>query len=81
MTRDQAIEIYCEIYKDSSMTAAKAIDVMVALGILKLDEPKTATDRALEVINRNIIANGGRTFDSAGLCEIMKIADCRIVDK
>ena len=76
MTRDQAIGAVNVIQEDPD----GFIDSLVVLGILKLEQPKTATDRALDILNRHLTTSG-RTLTSHTLCDLMNLANVRIVDK
>jgi hypothetical protein len=79
MTREEALKIYKDGFP-LGKEAERAIDVLINLGILKVDPPKTATDRALDILNRHLTTSG-RTLTSHTLCDLMNLANVRIVDK
>lgn len=54
MTRDEAIIIYRKRLTTSHDSAAKSIDTLVDLGILKLDKPQTPDDKAMEILNGHL---------------------------
>jgi hypothetical protein len=79
MTREEALD---KIQDASNRLYGPALlDSLIAIGVLKFDQPKTATDRALAALNRQNVAGGGGVLSSKTLCEIMDSAGCRIVDK
>lgn len=53
MTRDEAIEIW---HRDDGKlrSPAEIIDAFAALGMLKLDEPKSAEERFYEIVSENL---------------------------
>ena len=86
MTREDAVAIArkhaAQNAKDGFfLSAGGLIHALEELGVLKFEQPKTATDRALAALNRQNVAGGGGVLSSKTLCEIMDSADCRIVDK
>jgi hypothetical protein len=63
MTRDEAISTQMRVYLHQGVSscsaeviAADQIDSWVALGVLKLDEPKTVEQRTTEIIERHATA-------------------------
>ena len=84
MTRAEAIEIAQG--QHTLDYATNLVDTLKGLGLLKLEEPKTATDKATEVINMMIRAYGGTSgypilVSSKTICAHMDTAGIRIVDK
>lgn len=63
MTREQAIKTFIEKRPAYTTDSAAWVDLCVALGMLKLEEPKSAVSMALEIIESevkewNMILNG-----------------------
>lgn len=77
MTKDEAIEIYKKYYTGSD--ASKPIDCLIELGLLKVDPPKTATERALNAINDYLPSTG--IPHTQALINLMDGAKVRIIDK
>ncbi len=81
MTREEANNIASAGNK-GDFVAHDIVTVLERLGLLKLDQPKTATDKALDAINRHIMSSGGKTFrDGAELFAAMNAVGVRIVDQ
>lgn len=74
MTRDEAIKLYQKHFNGGvGGYDGRAIDVFVALGMLKLDEPKSVNKRAWEVL---------RAFtDDACVIDCLHRAGLKIVEK
>lgn len=81
MTKDEAIDIYLKRQPSSSRAhVGNLIDTLVDLGILKLDKPKTATEKAVAAINVHINLFGA-IKDGHTLINILSGVDVRIVEK
>ena len=81
MTRDEAIHIYrreCD-WAPSNKEAGKAISTYVALGMLKLDEPKSVEERAKTVINNAVLGNPYAHAEM--ILSAIKMAGLQIVEK
>ncbi len=81
MTRDEAIEIwrktYCGMKASPADVSAKAIDGFVSLGILKLDEPKSAKKMAYAAI----VTAGWSVGAASETIAILDRAGLKIVEK
>lgn len=54
MTRGKAIATVAAEMGCITEIAAHQVDALVALGVLKLDEPKTAEQQVLDIIQRHV---------------------------
>lgn len=80
MTRAEAIKIASGRDLDNPV-AHDVVIILERLGLLKLEEPKTATAKAADAINRHIMSSGGKTIDSASLCLVLNASGVRVIDK
>jgi hypothetical protein len=93
MTRDEAVAAYIRFtYEDLPRTAAqmrvlhvnaaRRIDAYVALGMLKLDEPKSAEDRAIDILASIDSKVGLTRFGAAtAIIDLLYSAGLKIVEK
>lgn len=90
MTRDEAIKAYVEkaflrkidtteSYREAAVSAGYAIDAFVALGMLKLDEPKCASERAVDAMFSVAAYSGMLTPRHA--MEAISAAGLKIIEK
>ena len=81
MTRDEAIRTYRGVcnWDPSNKEAEKVINVYVALGMLKLDEPKSVEERARTVINNAVLGNPYAHAEM--ILNAIKFAGLQIVEK
>lgn len=81
MTREEAIAKVSKVnvtHKDyESETVFAVLDTLVALGLLKLEEKKSAHDRMMEACRRRELT--GATIDR--FCEALDLAGLRVVEK
>lgn len=81
MTRDEAIDIYRKRQPASNRElVSNLIDTLVDLGILKLDKPKTVTEKSFFAINRHVNIFGNIT-DCETLINVLSGVNARIVEK
>jgi hypothetical protein len=91
MTRDEAIELKIKVARqwaclarhsdaDIRGAAAQAIDGYVALGMLKLDEPKSAEDQAIAFLDSKL-PEYTEAIDGSEIANILALAGFKIVEK
>lgn len=93
MTKQEAVEIFkndgnlhydTETGEWHGLSPNSMVDCLVELGLLKLEEPMTATERALTAINEYARRDGiySDIFrNGTELIELLNVAGVRIVDK
>jgi len=79
MTRDEAIKIYQDALKPSG---AHFLDGLVALGFLKLDEPKDEPKNGMDKLTRAMESMGYSRYSSiiGDVTLALKIARLKIID-
>lgn len=71
MTRDEAIAIILRRHENGGSWEERSIDVLVALGILNLEDPKSPEEKLTAALERTNIGSRGETvlraIEAAGL--------------
>lgn len=91
MTREEAISIYAKhtgpfvkrtLPSDVQRECAEyGIDLFVALGILTLEEPKSAEDKLWEVLSGECGGNSWIGLTRGGLSRVLNDANLKLVEK
>jgi hypothetical protein len=77
MTKEQAVAVTQQHFMDPNTNSSEAfVNSLIGLGILSVDEPLTATERAVIAINEWF----GTRHTSEEILALMEEANVRIVD-